>query len=117
MELSSTSDFQLISKDIFFPFQAIGLIFHRETGNPKGFGYVTFASIDEATVAFDAMKGSEIDNRPVRLDYATPRAPREDGGRGGRGGGRGGARGGRGGFGDRGGRGGGRGGVSFSMQA
>jgi nucleolin len=76
----------------------------QETGNPKGFGYVTFASIDEATVAFEAMKGQEIDGRVVRLDYATPRPPREEGGfGGGRGGGRG-----RGGDRGRGGRGGGR---------
>ena len=81
-------------------------MYTRETGNPKGFGYVTFRSIEESQVAYTAMIGAEIDRRPVRLDFATPRPDRSDGG--GRGGGRGGARGGRGGF-DRGGRGGGRG--------
>jgi nucleolin len=98
----------------------------RETGNPKGFGYVTFQSIDDAKTAFDAMVGAEIAGRPVRLDYATPRPDRSEGGgrgggRGGRGGfndrgrgGRGGGRGGRGGFGDRGGRGGARGGRGGS---
>ena len=96
----------------------------RETGNPKGFGYVTFSSVDDAKAAFDAMVGAEISGRPVRLDYATPRPDRGEGGgrgRGGRGGfndrgrgGRGGGRGGRGGFGDRGGRGGARGGRGGS---
>lgn len=89
-----------------------------ETGNPKGFGYVEFASVEEAQKVFGAMNGQPIMGRPVRLDYSTPRPPRtgdSPGGRGGRGGGRGGfdrgGRGGgrgRGGF-DRGGRGGGRG--------
>lgn len=71
-----------------------------DSGNPKGFGYVTFASIDDAKTAYEAMLGAEIGGRAVRLDYATPKPDRgASGGRGG--GGRG-----RGGFGDRGGRGG-----------
>ena len=98
----------------------------RDSGNPKGFGYVTFASVEDAKAAYDNMMGADIGGRPVRLDYATPRpdrngdSPRGGGrGRGGRGGfgdrgGRGGGRGGRGGFGDRGGRGGARGGRGGS---
>lgn len=80
-----------------------------DTGALKGFGYVTFSTVEEASGALEAMQGSYLSNRPVRLDYSQPRPPRDDnaGGRGGRGGfgGRGGGRG-RGGFGDRGGRGG-----------
>ena len=75
-----------------------------ESGQPKGYGYVQFAAVDEAVAAMEAMKGAVIEGRPVRLDYATPKPDREGGG------GRGGGRGGRGGF-DRGGRGGGRGGF------
>jgi nucleolin len=95
----------------------------RETGNPKGFGYVTFSSVEEAQAAMEAMQGYELEGRSVRLDYSQPRPQngespgRGRGGFGGRGrggfgdrGGRGGGRG-RGGFGDRGGRG-GRGGFS-----
>lgn len=92
-----------------------------EDGNPKGFGYVQFSSIDEAAKALVAMQGSSIEGRSVRLDFSTPRTNSGDrGGRGGRGavrgGGRGFDRGGRGGGrgrgGDRGGRGGGRGGST-----
>lgn len=96
----------------------------RETGEPKGFGYVEFVSIEEAQKAFAGMEGQSIMGRVPRLDYSSPRPDRGDsaGGRGGfgRGGGRGGfdrgGRGGgrgRGGF-DRGGRGGGRGGRGGS---
>lgn len=90
----------------------------RETGRPKGFGYVEFEDIEGAKKAFEASNGAEIEGRNIRLDYSQPRDA--SGGGGGRGGGRGGfggdrggrggGRGGRGGFGDRGGRGGGRGG-------
>jgi nucleolin len=82
-----------------------------ETGNPKGFGYVQFGSVEESQEVFGKMTGAMILGRPVRLDYSTPRPPRNNDSPGGRGG-RGGGRGGRGGF-DRGGRGGGRGRGGF----
>lgn len=81
----------------------------QETGSPKGFGYVTFSSIEEAQVALEAMSGAYIGSRPIRLDYSQPRPERQDGGFGGRGRGRGGDRGG---FGGRG-RGGDRGRGGF----
>ena len=102
-----------------------------ESGELKGFGYVQFGSIDDATAAYDGMRGGEICGSTIRLDYSKPRVD-NGGSRGGRGGGRGfgggvgggrgrggdrGGRGGgrgRGGFGDRGGRGGGRGGRGDS---
>ncbi|KAH0255883.1 RNA-binding domain-containing protein, partial [Aureobasidium melanogenum] len=79
----------------------------RETGAPKGFGYVEFGSVDEAKAALEGLNGADVDGRNIRLDFA---APRDNNGGGGGFGGRGGGRGGRGGFNDRGGRGGGRGG-------
>lgn len=80
----------------------------RETGAPKGFGYVEMSSIEEAQAAYEALNGVEVAGRPVRLDFAQERS-NDGGSRGGFGGdrgGRGGRGGGRGGFGDRGGRGG-----------
>lgn len=71
---------------------------HPETEQPKGFGYVQFSNMEDAKKALDALQGEYIDNRPVRLDFSSPR-PNNDGGRGGsrgfggRGGGRGGNRG------------------------
>ncbi|CAK7197471.1 nuclear localization sequence binding protein [Sporothrix eucalyptigena] len=91
-----------------------------ESGRPKGFGYVSFYSVDDARKAFEQLNGQDCAGRNVRLDYSTPK-PRNDfgggrgGGRGGFGGGRGGGRGGFGG--GRGGpRGGGRGGFGGSSR-
>ena len=86
-----------------------------ESGQPKGYGYVQFGSIEDATTALEQMSGAAIEGRPIRLDFAGPRPERgggDRGDRGGRGGGRGGRGGGRGNF-DRGGRGGGRGRGGF----
>ncbi|KAL3231711.1 Nuclear localization sequence-binding protein [Nakaseomyces bracarensis] len=83
---------------------------HPETEQPKGFGYVQFTTVDAAKSALEALQGEYIDNRPVRLDYSTPKPNNDGGNRGGnRGGSRGGFRGGRGG-----GRGGNRGGFRAS---
>jgi nucleolin len=86
-----------------------------DSGRPKGFGYVQFSSVDEARQALSYLQGAELEGRPMRLDFTTPRANQGDsgrggrgtfgsrGGHGGRGGGRGGSRGGRGGRGGQGG--------------
>ncbi|ETI26586.1 hypothetical protein G647_03364 [Cladophialophora carrionii CBS 160.54] len=108
--------------NLFSPFgtaTGVRIPTNPEDGSVKGFGYVTFASVDEAKAALEGAQGSFIKNRPVRIDYASSRrqnggdSPARGGfgGRGGRGGfgGRGGRGGGRGDFGGRGGRGGGRG--------
>ncbi|KAL9607345.1 MAG: hypothetical protein Q9167_007737 [Letrouitia subvulpina] len=76
----------------------------RETGKPKGIGYVQFTSIKDASDAIDSMAGATINGRTVRLDFAGPKKSMTDSPRGGFGGFRG-ERGG-----DRGSRGGGRGG-------
>lgn len=73
----------------------------RETGRAKGFGYVEFSDVETATKAFGGSNGVEIAGRAIRLDYSTPREPRDGNSGGGRGRGFGG--------GDRGGRGRGRG--------
>ncbi|ORY12560.1 hypothetical protein BCR33DRAFT_629022, partial [Rhizoclosmatium globosum] len=64
----------------------------RETGAVKGFGYVSFSSVDEAKAALEALNGVDYEGRGLRLDYSTPRdnAGGAGGARGGRGGGRGG---------------------------
>ena len=79
----------------------VRLITDRETGQPKGFGYVEMGSIDDAKAAFEALNGVDVAGRSLRLDYSTPRPANNDSRGGGFGGGRGGGRG-RGGFGDRG---------------
>ena len=88
--------------------QGVRLPTDMNSGAPKGFGYVQYGSVEEAQEAFGKMTGAQIMGRPIRLDYSTPRPPRDGDsprGRGGRGGGRGGF--------DRGGRGGGRGRGGF----
>jgi RNA recognition motif-containing protein len=82
----------------------------RETGQPRGFAFVTMGNDESASRAIAELNGAMLDGRPLRVNEAQERPPRGGGGGfgGGGGGGRGGGGGGYGGGGGRGGRGGGR---------
>jgi nucleolin len=90
--------------------KSVRLPTERETGRPKGFGYVEFDDVEGAKKAFEACSGMDIEGRTIRLDYSQPRDASGGGGGGFGGGGFGGGRGGGRGGGFGGGRGGGRGG-------
>ena len=100
--------FRVTSEDLQEYFGAAGavesanVVFDRETGRSRGFGFVEMASEDDANNAIAQFNGSEYDGRNIVVNEARPR---ED--RGGFGGGGGGGRG-RGGY--NGGGGGGNGG-------
>ena len=81
----------------------VHLVTDRETGQPRGFGFVTMGTSQAAQAAISGMNGSSLDGRQLRVNEAEER-------QGGRGGGGGGGRGGFGGGGGGGGRGGGGGG-------
>jgi cold-inducible RNA-binding protein len=59
------------------------LMMDRATGRPRGFGFITMGSAEEAQKAIDAMNGKEMDGRALTVNIAKPREERA-GGRGGR---------------------------------
>ncbi|KAH6820658.1 glycine-rich RNA-binding protein 3 [Perilla frutescens var. hirtella] len=58
------------------------VIMDRETGRSRGFGFVTYSSIDEATAAIQALNEQELDGRRIRVDYANDRVRGYGGGGG-----------------------------------
>jgi len=84
------------------------IIMDRDTGRPRGFGFVEMADDNEGRNAIEAMNGQSVDGRNIVVNEAKPREARSGGFGGGGGGGRSG--GGRGGYGGGGGGGGGYGG-------
>ncbi len=65
----------------------LALIMDRDTGRPKGFGFVTMNNDDEAKAAIDALNETDLDGRTIRVNEARPREDRRGGGGGGGGGG------------------------------
>jgi len=63
----------------------------RMSGRPRGFGFVTMSTPEEAQTAIDAWNGVELDGRALTVNVARPREERPAGG-GGRGYGGGGGR-------------------------
>ena len=66
----------------------------RDTGKPRGFGFVEMGSDGDAQAAISALDGSELDGRNIKVNEAKERQPRGGGGGGGYGGGGGGGGGG-----------------------
>ncbi len=89
----STTEQQL--RDLFgaYGVTSASLVMDRETGRPRGFGFVEVADSQQGNAAISALNGQNVDGRDLTVNEAKPREPRSGGfggGRGGSGGGRGG---------------------------
>lgn len=60
------------------------LMVDRMTGRPRGFGFVTMSTPDEAQKAIEEMNGKSLDGRELTVNIARPREERSSGGGGGR---------------------------------
>ena len=95
--------FQTTENDLQDAFAAHGtvveanLMMDRMSGRPRGFGFVTMSTAEEAQKAIEALNGKELGGRALTVNVARPREERSGGGgggggRGGYGGGGGGGR-------------------------
>ncbi len=64
----------------------VALLTDRDTGRPRGFGFITMPNGEEAQAAIDAINGRDVDGLALNVNEAKPR----EGGGGNRGGGGGG---------------------------
>lgn len=62
------------------------LMVDRMTGRPRGFGFVTMSTPEEAQKAIEAMNGAEVGGRALTVNIARPKEERPPGGGGGGGG-------------------------------
>ena len=54
------------------------VIMDRQTGRSRGFGFVEMPDDGEAQSAVSAMNGTDLADRPLTVNEARPRAPRND---------------------------------------
>src|SRR5512144_657622 len=60
------------------------LMTDRMSGRPRGFGFVTMSTPEEAEKAIQALNGASVDGRNLTVNEAKPREDRGGGGGGGR---------------------------------
>jgi RNA recognition motif-containing protein len=88
--------FNTTEKDLQDMFAAHGtvvetnLMMDRLSGRPRGFGFVTMSTVQEAEAAIVALNGTTVDGRALTVNAAKPREERPGGGGGSRGPGSGG---------------------------
>jgi cold-inducible RNA-binding protein len=56
------------------------LMMDRATGRPRGFGFITMSSDEEAQKAVEALNGTSLDGRALTVNIAKPREDRPAGG-------------------------------------
>src|SRR5207253_10821110 len=78
--------FRVTSEDLHEYFGAAGavesanVVYDRETGRSRGFGFIEMASEDDATAAIAQFNGQEYDGRQMVVNEARPREDRAGGG-------------------------------------
>jgi RNA recognition motif-containing protein len=68
------------------------IVLDRETGRPRGFGFIEMPNDDEGRAAIAAIDGKEFESRTLKVNQAQPKQARGPMGGGGGGGGGGGSR-------------------------
>ncbi|HYE62119.1 MAG TPA: RNA-binding protein [Phycisphaerales bacterium] len=87
----NTSEGQLREMfEAFGPVASASLVMDRDTGRPRGFGFVEMNDASQAQGAMAALNGKNVDGRDLTVNEAKPREAGGGGGRGGFGGSRGG---------------------------
>ena len=74
-------------KELFEEYGAVSsakIIFDRESGRSKGFGFVEMDEDSEGQQAIDELNDAEFDGRTLAVSVARPRTDRPRGGGGGR---------------------------------
>lgn len=75
-------DFTVTSDDLRALFSQAGtvvdavVIMDKMTGRSRGFGFVEFATEEEAKAAIDKFQGADLKGRKINVNEAKPLAPR-----------------------------------------
>jgi len=65
-------------RSLFEPYgtvSSVKLVSDRDTGRPRGFGFVEMED-DDAETAIRELNGKDMDGRALRINEAQPRSPR-----------------------------------------
>jgi len=61
----------------------VNIVTDRDTGQPRGFGFVEMSNDGEGEKAIAALNGADLDGRTLNVNEARPKTERSNGGGGG----------------------------------
>ncbi len=79
MAFSVTEDQLRSAFEAYGTVEEVVVISDRDTGRPKGFGFVTMPNAQEANAAIEGLNETDLDGRSLRVNEARPKG--EGGGR------------------------------------
>jgi cold-inducible RNA-binding protein len=62
--------------------ESVNLVMDRDSGQPKGFGFVEMTNDPEAAKAINGLNGKDVEGRTLNVNEARPKADRPTGGGG-----------------------------------
>ncbi|HOP07924.1 MAG TPA: RNA-binding protein [candidate division Zixibacteria bacterium] len=83
MSYDTTEDALRQAFEAYGEVSTVNIITDRDSGRPKGFGFVEMPSKDEAMAAISGLNGQEMNGRTLNVNEAKPRNNSGGGNRGG----------------------------------
>ena len=88
LSFTATEDAVRAMFEAYGAVERVSIVTDRDTGQPKGFGFVEMTNDAEAERAIAALSGTELNGRALTVNEARPMERRDSGSRGSGGGGR-----------------------------
>jgi len=83
LSFTATEDSVRSMFEAYGPVDRVSIVTDRDTGQPKGFGFVEMTNDADAEKAINALNGTELNGRALTINEARPKTERSGGGGGG----------------------------------
>jgi cold-inducible RNA-binding protein len=83
LSFTATEDGVRSMFEAYGPVDRVSIVTDRDTGQPKGFGFVEMTNDAEAEKAISELNGTELNGRALTINEARPKTERSGGGGGG----------------------------------
>ena len=80
MSFDTTEDQLRQAFEAFGEVSTVNIISDRETGRPKGFGFIEMPTKDEAVAAISGLNSQDLNGRALNVNEAKPRTHNRGGG-------------------------------------
>ncbi len=77
LSFEATEDDVRNAFSVFGDVSSVHMVTDRDTGRPRGFGFVEMADSDAAEQAIDGLNGSQLSGRTLTVNEARPRPERQ----------------------------------------